>query len=692
MKKVSVIITAFDAERVLPGCLDSIINQTLQDVEIVCVDMGSTDRTWEILGEYEIVEPRLRRFRLDDRNKGTARNIGMESAEGQYLLFADTDSWFDPEMLRDVVSCAEKEQADVVVFDGREYDLKNKAFTQSDAGLQTALLPKKKSFCFSEIPDQTLRFTECSTWNKMFRSEFIRTEGLLFQAMENTEEVFFVFMAMVLARRITCVEKPYVYYRRSGLDAARSPDDKTLFCFAECILEIHKNLVSRGLLEKAEHAFVDKSIKLCSDALKKAKGNEDRVHICRRLNDADFLALRITDHPLEYYSDKKDYYLVKGSRYAVELDDHFCRKERSALKVLKQAGGSVAPLVTVIVPVYNVEQYLRACLDSLVDQTLSDIEILCINDGSTDSSLDILMEYAEKDIRVSVYTQNNSGLSHTRNVGIKAARGQYICFVDSDDCLDTSALEILYHRASTDRLDILLFGAKTLPDPPDNKALAEAAGKFNYLRNYDYEEVYSGPDLAALLKRNNDYYESACLQLVRRQFCLEKGLSFCEGLTHEDIYYTFQTLLSAERAGCENKTLYVRRIRQGSIMTSGMTFYNVYGYFRSFVQMSRFYERKLDEHVEWSKDPYIPMIVRGIGQGFRWRYGKLSPEERQFELGLPDNELEMLRFLVSDYMDMLETKQQIERIKNSLGFRIGRILTWPVRRIRDMINRLTRLF
>ena len=681
------IITASDAERVLPAFLDSIIGQTLQDVEIICVDTGSTDRTWEILGEYEIKEPRLRRIQNNDRNKGAARNLGMESAEGKYLFFADTDCRFDPEMLHDAVACAETDQADVVVFDGREYDQKSRAFTQTGAFLQTTLLPDKRPFRCSDIPDRTLRFTGCSTWNKLFRSEFIRKEGLSFRAPENTEDVFFVFMAMILAQRISCVDKPYVSYRSSEWAAAPSSDERSLFSFAECILEIHKNLVSRGLLEKTEHAFIDKAIEMCSEALKKAEGQENRVRICRRLNENDFLALKLTDHPLDYYADKKDYYLVKGSRYAVELDEHFCRKERTAPRILKQAEGSAAPLVTVIVPVYNVEQYLRACLDSLVDQTLSDIEILCVNDGSTDRSPDILTEYAEKDGRVTVYTQENSGLSHTRNVGIKAARGQYICFVDSDDCLDTSALEILYHRAAADRLDILLFGAKTLADPPDNKALAETAGKFNYLRNYDYEGVFSGPDLASLLKRNNDYYESACLQLVRRQFCLDKGLSFCEGLTHEDIYYTFQALLSAERAGCENKTFYVRRIRQGSIMTGGMTFYNVYGYFRSFVQMSRFYERKLIEHPEWSEDPYIPMIVRGIGQGFKWRYGKLSPEERQFELGLPDNELEMLRFLVSDYMEMLETKQQIERIKNSLGFRIGRIQTWPIRKIRDMIKR-----
>ena len=93
-------------------------------------------------------------------------------------------------------------------------------------------------------------------------------------------------------------------------------------------------------------------------------------------------------------------------------------------------------MISVIVPVYNVENYLGKCLDSLINQTYKDIEIICINDGSTDNSLNILREYEQMDSRIIIIDQKNGGLSNARNIGLKEAAGEYIMFVDSDDWID----------------------------------------------------------------------------------------------------------------------------------------------------------------------------------------------------------------------------------------------------------------
>ena len=113
--------------------------------------------------------------------------------------------------------------------------------------------------------------------------------------------------------------------------------------------------------------------------------------------------------------------------------------------------------ISAIVPVYNVEKYLKECLDSIINQTLTDIEIICINDGSTDNSLKILNEYAEKDKRVKIFTQKNQGLSIARNNGMKYAKGEYISFIDSDDYIELNTFEKLYDKATRDDLDILMF-------------------------------------------------------------------------------------------------------------------------------------------------------------------------------------------------------------------------------------------
>src|SRR5574344_1801991 len=113
-------------------------------------------------------------------------------------------------------------------------------------------------------------------------------------------------------------------------------------------------------------------------------------------------------------------------------------------------------LVSLIIPVYNTGEYLVECLDSCIRQTLSNIEIICVDDGSTDDSLKILNEYAKKDNRVRVFAQKNSGQSVARNKGMKLAEGKYIAFLDSDDSLNRCMLENLYNQANADNADITM--------------------------------------------------------------------------------------------------------------------------------------------------------------------------------------------------------------------------------------------
>lgn len=118
------------------------------------------------------------------------------------------------------------------------------------------------------------------------------------------------------------------------------------------------------------------------------------------------------------------------------------------------------PKISIIVPVYNVEKYLKKCLNSLINQTLTDIEIICINDGSTDNSLNILKEFAQKDSRVKILTQQNCGQSAARNYGISTATGEYLGFVDSDDWVDLDYFEKLYSAAKDNNCDIACAGFK----------------------------------------------------------------------------------------------------------------------------------------------------------------------------------------------------------------------------------------
>ena len=113
--------------------------------------------------------------------------------------------------------------------------------------------------------------------------------------------------------------------------------------------------------------------------------------------------------------------------------------------------------ISVVIPVYNIEDYLSECLDSIVNQSLEDIEIICVNDGSTDGSLDILKEYESKDSRVKIISQENKGIGNARNTALEYAKGEYVYFIDGDDTLELDALERLYDLNIEKNADFIIF-------------------------------------------------------------------------------------------------------------------------------------------------------------------------------------------------------------------------------------------
>lgn len=245
------------------------------------------------------------------------------------------------------------------------------------------------------------------------------------------------------------------------------------------------------------------------------------------------------------------------------------------------------PKVTVVIPVYNVEQYLHECLNSVVSQTLKDIEIICVNDGSTDGSSAILLDYSLKDKRIKIINQENRGLSGARNSGAQLMSGDYIYFLDSDDFIDKNALECLYKRAIKDNLDILYFDA--VPFFEDNNIeVKHSQYKTYYERNRNYFGVKTGPKLLSEMSLNLDWKPSAWLQFISSEFYKSSALSFFEGIFYEDNLFSLEAVLKAKRVGYEDKIFIHRRIRSNSIVTMEKRAAHFNGYFVCYIEMIRF--------------------------------------------------------------------------------------------------------
>lgn len=218
-------------------------------------------------------------------------------------------------------------------------------------------------------------------------------------------------------------------------------------------------------------------------------------------------------------------------------------------------------LVSVIIPVYNVEKYLRECVDSVIGQTYKNLEIILVDDGSTDSSGKICDEYVDKDERVTVIHKKNEGPSKTRNAGLNNASGEYIYFLDSDDYIVDNAIENLVMTADSNQADLVFFDALSFSD--DGTEVNQG-----YTVKGTYEPS-NGYEMLAKLHKNKDYHCVIYLLLISHKLITENRISFLESAyCSEDMLFTYQIYCSAQKVVQCKKTLYYRRYRTGSIVTS----------------------------------------------------------------------------------------------------------------------------
>ena len=279
-------------------------------------------------------------------------------------------------------------------------------------------------------------------------------------------------------------------------------------------------------------------------------------------------------------------------------------------------------LISVVIPVYNVEAYLRECIDSVLNQTYPHFEIILVDDGSPDGSGAICDEYAAKDNRISVIHKKNGGLSSARNVGLDKALGRYVYFLDSDDWILPDALATLVAKAEESVADIVFFDGESFYDPPTDQPI-----KQTYMRVHTYDPA-DGMALFEQLQPRREFYSAVPLHLWKREFLLEHDLRFAEGRGYEDMLFTFQAFCVANVVTQYEKALYRRRYRSNSIMTSKAKPYNL----DCACFVMREIKRYAKEHGVWTI-PSVQRYVARCASRIVGLYDALPPSNRKTCLG-----------------------------------------------------------
>lgn len=221
--------------------------------------------------------------------------------------------------------------------------------------------------------------------------------------------------------------------------------------------------------------------------------------------------------------------------------------------------------VSVVMPVYNSDKYLKESINTVLNQTLEDIELICIDDGSTDKSLEILEEFAKKDSRVRIFTQNHKGAGVARNYGITKCNGKYLSFMDSDDLLDLNALQELWHISEEKNLDVVIFKATNFDDET-GKINHNVLLDMNRLSEYVGSYVFDINDISPNLFFH--FNTTPWCKFYNLEFIMNSESRFAEGIIFEDDKFSWEIIFNAKRIYLYQKYLYKRRLHSNSVMNS----------------------------------------------------------------------------------------------------------------------------
>lgn len=299
--RVSVIMPVYNAEKYIRQCLDSFLAYDEIKSEVICVDDGSTDGTIDILREYEKNDPRVSVITQKNAGAGAARNNGMQYASGEYLLFLDSDDFFEPEMIRQAYLKAFAEECDIVIFGSDQLIESTREFKPNNTTIKRNLLPDSEPFRAEDIRDNVFGAFIGWPWDKLFRAEFIRESGLKFQEQRTTNDLLFVFSAIIRAESICTMSDVFAHHRRlddgESLSVSR---EKSWDCFYKALCALRDQLREWGVYERYERDFINYSLNFSLWNLRTIKGKA-YFSLFNKLKDEWFENLGVTGKDRDYF-------------------------------------------------------------------------------------------------------------------------------------------------------------------------------------------------------------------------------------------------------------------------------------------------------------------------------------------------------------------------------------------------------
>ena len=422
MVKISVIMPVYNEEQYLKKSIQSVLNQTLKNIELIIVDDGSEDDSLKIIKGFAKKYKNIRIFTQKNQGSGKARNKAIKEAKGEYIGFLDADDFFiDTDALEKLYNHAKYNNADMVSGNIKLVD-------QNDELLPFKDLPY--FYDYGEILPEHYGMP-WAFYKNIYKKEFLVKNRIYFPDLLRGQDPVFLAEILSLIDKIFVVPTDvYAYLYINGAKQCNTYKKRhDHIMHYKMVFEYLKNPKFSEVVHRFRHEFI---------GFIDMMGFEGAIDTIKSIQDIfsdDPKSLR--DCEEYFYFKYKDYpKLSKFVNYTINPDK---------------------PRVSVVIPVYNVEEFLDEAITSLLNQSFDDFELICVNDGSKDNSLKILNKYASIDARVKVVDKKNGGCGSARNRALDEARGEYIYFFDPDDYVLPNTLEELYKNAISNDSDLVMF-------------------------------------------------------------------------------------------------------------------------------------------------------------------------------------------------------------------------------------------
>ena len=610
--KISIIVPIYNVNKYLNECLDSLQNQTLKHIEIICVNDGSTDNSLEIIMEYI----KDNRFIIIDKNNtgyGDSLNQGLNFASGEYIGIVESDDFVDINMFYSLYKFTLIHKIDIIRSNYFFYWEENKKQI-----FYFNFLDNLYNKLFRPIDFPIIFFISPSIWAGIYEKNFLIKNNIKFLSTPGAshQDTSFSFKTLYKAKNILILNESFYYYRQTNLNS--SMNNKSLnkaISINKEFYEIDRYFKKElNLFHQIEKYYNTKKIKTLFWNLKRIEEKEVYFKyfykdVFKILKSENFLHSKFKNFELRLFN----YLILNDKKIGSDI----------FLNCLKY--NNETPKISIIIPIFNSENFIEECLNSLLYQTFHNFEIICVNDGSIDNnSLEILKKFQKKDERIHIISQNNMDAEIARNIGMKESKGEYLMFLESNDFFNETMLEELYAKIKGNNLEIVIFNSKNFITSYDENIFDNKNYIFSEKKNF-FEQTFSS--------QNIEKYFSILLwwpwdKIFKKDFIINLEMNFN---STNYLYLIFSAVLSSKKISFLDKVFINHRLGLISSIKNFKektfdNYYNALKLLKKYIKKKNLYKRFKQDFINFIASYSIWQLESINQKYFCYLYQKLRNE------------------------------------------------------------------